>query len=83
MSLVKRVPVYQAPMGTDLCKGTFSGAGKGSLKQSAPSYQAASGKCLLGKVKVGKKSAESKSRSMKDVQRVKQKAGLTNKGYGI
>ena len=83
MGLVKRVPVYQAPMGSDPCDGTQSHPGKGSLKKCVPSYQADSGKDMIGKVKVGPKSTKSKARAGKDVQKIKQKAGLTNQGYGI
>ena len=83
MGLVKRVPVYQAPMGSDPCDGKHSGPGKGSLKKTVPSYQAASGKDMIGKVKVGPKSTKATSRAAKDVQKIKQKAGLTNQGYGI
>ena len=83
MGLVKRVPVYQAAMGSDPCDGKFSHGGKGALKKTVPSYQADSGKNMIGTVKVGPKSAKSKSRAGKDVQKIKQKAGLTNQGYGI
>ena len=83
MGLVKRVPVYQAPMGSNPCNGKQSHPGKGSLKQTVPSYQAESGTDMIGKVKVGAKTAKSKSRSGTDVQKIKQKAGLTNQGYGI
>ena len=83
MGLVKRVPVYQASMGSDPCNGKQSHPGRGSLKKTVPSYQADSGKDMIGKVKVGGKTAKSKSRAGKDVQKIKQKAGLTNQGYGI
>lgn len=81
--LVKRVPVYQADGTHNPMKGDITRSNRGKLTQQIPAFQAESGKSLIGKVKVGGKTTKSKTRSMKDVQRIKQKAGLTNKGYGI
>lgn len=81
--LVKRVPVYQAPMGSNPMSGDITPGRKGKLMATVPSFQADSGKSLIGAVKVGGRTRKSSSRSMKDVQRVQQKAGLTNQGYGI
>ncbi len=83
MGLVKRVPVYQAPMDSNPMKGDIKRSSRGKLNKTVPSYQADSGKDMIGTVKVGGRTTKAKSRSMKDVQRIKQKAGLTNQGYGI
>ena len=81
--LVKRVPVYQAPMDSNPMKGDIQRSSRGKLKKTVPSYQADSGKDMIGDVHVGKKSTKSRSMPAKDVQKIKQKAGLTNQGYGI
>lgn len=81
--LVKRVPVYQAPMGKNLCDGSQSHPGSGSLKKTVPSYQANSGKNMIGSVKVGGRTTKSTKGSRPGVLATKQKAGLTNQGYGI
>lgn len=83
MGLVKRVPVFQADGTHNPMKGDIQRANKGKLHKEVPSFQANSGKSLIGDVHVGSKTTKAKSRGMKDVQRIKQKAGLTNKGYGI
>lgn len=83
MGLVKRVPVYQAAMGKNLMGGDIKRSSRGKLSKVVPSYQADSGKDMIGDVHIGGKTTKAKSRGMKDVQKIKQKAGLTNKGYGI
>lgn len=83
MGLVKRVPVYQADGTHDPMKGDINPGTKGKLQKTVPSFQADSGKDMIGDVHVGGKTTKAKGRGMKDVQRIKQKAGLTNKGYGI
>jgi len=81
--LVKHVPVYQADGTKNPMDGSITHSGKGKLHQEVPSLQADSGKNMIGDVHVGKKATKSKKRGMKDVQRIRQKAGLTNQGYGI
>lgn len=81
--LVKRVPVYQAPMGKNLNDGKQNHPGSGSLKKTVPSYQADSGKNMIGAVNVGAKTTKSTKGSRPGVMATKQKAGLTNQGYGI
>ena len=81
--LVKRVPVYQASMDSNPMHGNIRRSGKGRLVKQVPSFQANSGKDMIGTVKVGPRSTKARMGSMKDVQRITQKAGLTNQGYGI
>lgn len=81
--LVKRVPVFQASMGSNPMKGSITSSGKGSVQQSAPDFQADSGKNLIGNASVGARTPKSHALSMPDVQKIKQKAGLTNQGYGV
>ena len=81
--LVKRVPVYQSPMDSNLMHGDIRHSSRGKLVQRSPSFQASSGKSLIGGVHVGGRTMKSRHKSMKDVQRIHQKAGLTNQGYGI
>ena len=81
--LVKRVPVYQSAMDSNPLKGDISHSGKGKLVKQVPSFQAAMGKNMIGDVHVGAKTPKSHAGSMPDVQRITQKAGLTNQGYGI
>ncbi len=81
--LVKRVPVFQASMGSNPMKGSIVSSGKGSVKQSAPHFQAPSGKSLVGSVNTGSRTPKSRTLSMPDVQKITQKAGLTNQGYGV
>lgn len=81
--LVKRVPVYQSAMDSNPLKGDITHAGKGKLVQQIPSFQASMNKNMIGDVHVGAKTSKAHAGSMKDVQRITQKAGLTNQGYGI
>ncbi len=83
MGLVKRVPVYQADGTHNPMKGDIEHSSRGKLVKQVPSFQADSGKDMIGKVKVGGRTTKSRSRSMQDVKHIRQKAGLTNQGYGI
>lgn len=81
--LVKRVPVYQSPMDSNPMHGDIKHSGRGRLIRHIPSFQASMGKSLIGGVHIGGRTRKARAKPMKDVQRIHQKAGLTNQGYGI
>jgi hypothetical protein len=80
--LVTRQPVYQADGNSNPLKGNITKSGKGKLVQKEPAFQADSNKDLTIPLRMNTV-PKSKKLPMKDVQKTKQKAGLTNQGYGI